>query len=1548
MPGKIAWPILILLLASFAAAQTQWMTSFIPAGIYDEGYDTWEGNQFRANSRFPIVGLCFYQLAGVTQAHTVGLFNSSGSVLTTTSVPLASANAWACAPLNTPYEVQAGIVYNVAAFFHGGIDHSPDCGSSYAVSAVASMVNGIWTDNYSSGSGSQDFQTYTAACGASFLYGPAALAITNSAPNGIAGTAINFQFVATGGSESGYSWQLLSGTLPPNLSLSGGGILSGNPTTANTYNYSVRVTDSASNHADLAVSQTIFPSSGGGQPSGTEWIFHTKIQGAGTPVTEIVNRWVGITIVAHAPVPVTGLCRLAVAGNSGVHPLQIFSRTVTNATTGTGTPLGETVISNAGSTARTWVCGALSPPINLTRGTEYYIAGFEGQGDSHYPCNLAQVVLVGHSEIGRVTNALTSSTVAANPAGTQTFTNSSRGVCPVGLYFGTPALYIHPTAAEGDPPVPNGVRTKPYTHVFKADGGSGSGRNWTQTAGTLPPGLVLTGNGTLSGTPSTAGVYTYTLAVTDSITATPVTRILTQVIFNPTTSIEADNRYCSPGNEWTGGAMDQWAYLPKHCINTDMAYTPSWAAGTAPNPGPVVSLPSGNSLSTAINNATCGTVIKLAAGGTYNMPTGLPSKNCDDGHWITIESDALANLPAQGIRISPCYAGVANLPFRPAFPCPSGGAHNYMPTVYIRPNYYLSYDETRNIDHFRFIGLNITRNPNYDANGAGGGMYGFMYLGSGEKIIFDRCWIHGVDIKVPNGATGSGLNVYDTNYTAVIDSYVNDFWSTGRQGPSQAYALEAGIYGGYSGKYWGTLKWVNNYLEASGHSSFFGGAGGGDSFYDLEIRRNFMYKPLNWLETWINGGSTVLRHPLWNGGDCMGTAGNYTCGYAPQVQTLFETKNASRMLFEGNIEENVWTGYGQTGWCMEWNANDQDENFYAATNDITARYDRCTNAGMVLGFTKYGSAYQLARHSMHDIIFDHIDWPYLGDSTNQIVQIMNEGRVPGEQINNLYLNHLTFVHEPNNRMGQYTSILELINFGGTVNQMYNFVFKNSIMRHGEYGLKGGCNTSGGGGLTSCFAGVLQWGNNLVAGPGSASNMPALGGIATNKVVANQNAIGYTDMAAGNYKLLSTSPGYNAADDKSSRPLTGQDIGADTELVALYTCNVETGLPCGEQPPPPPPPPITVSVLPSNIPVQVNQTQQFTPTVSNATNPAVSWSLNPSSGRGTINQSGVYTAPASVPGTPTVTVIAASVEDPTKNGTATVTIQAAPEISINILPPSASVEVGLTQAFFAEVTGSVNQAVNWSVNGGSTNGTISSTGLYTAPGSVPSPATVTITATSQADVSKTATAPVTVTATAPPITVSVLPSNPTVEVNQIQQFTANVTGTANTAVNWEVDGLAGGGSSRGTISNTGLYTAPASVPSPATRTITAVSQADSSKNGTAAVTIIPATLPPAISIHLTPSHVIVNAGTQTQFTANVTGTSNTAVNWNTAHPAATIDNGLFTAPDVTVTTLITVTATSVADPSVHQSAVATVEPRGTPPPPGEGCTIVRKTLPPPIR
>ncbi len=88
-----------------------------------------------------------------------------------------------------------------------------------------------------------------------------------------------------------------------------------------------------------------------------------------------------------------------------------------------------------------------------------------------------------------------------------------------------------------------------------------------------------------------------------------------------------------------------------------------------------------------------------------------------------------------------------------------------------------------------------------------------------------------------------------------------------------------------------------------------------------------------------------------------------------------------------------------------------------------------------------------------------------------------------------------------------------------------------------------------------------------------------------------------------------------------------------------------------------------------------------------------------------------------------------------------------------------------------------------------------------------------------------------------IAVTVSPASANVRAGTTQQFSATVTGTANLAVTWSVNSIPGGNNTVGTISTTGLYTAPATVPNQNNVTITAVSVADSTHTSTAAATLL---------------------------------------------------------------------------------------------------------------
>lgn len=170
-----------------------------------------------------------------------------------------------------------------------------------------------------------------------------------------------------------------------------------------------------------------------------------------------------------------------------------------------------------------------------------------------------------------------------------------------------------------------------------------------------------------------------------------------------------------------------------------------------------------------------------------------------------------------------------------------------------------------------------------------------------------------------------------------------------------------------------------------------------------------------------------------------------------------------------------------------------------------------------------------------------------------------------------------------------------------------------------------------------------------------------------------------------------------------------------------------------------------------------------------------------------------------------------------------------QINVSVSPPNATLYASQSQLFSASVANTTNTTVTWSIVP-SNAGSISSSGLYTAPATINTQQMVTVAATSQADPTKSASVNLTL---FPPVSVSVAPSNITMYEGQTEQFTSSVTNATNTNVTWTVSP-----SGEGSISSSGLYTAPATVSTQQSITITATSQADTTKTATATVTLAP--------------------------------------------------------------------------------------------------------------
>jgi len=388
--------------------------------------------------------------------------------------------------------------------------------------------------------------------------------------------------------------------------------------------------------------------------------------------------------------------------------------------------------------------------------------------------------------------------------------------------------------------------------------------------------------------------------------------------------------------------------------------------------------------------------------------------------------------------------------------------------------------------------------------------------------------------------------------------------------------------------------------------------------------------------------------------------------------------------------------------------------------------------------------------------------------------------------------------------------------------------------------------------------------------------------------------------------------------------------------------------------------ITLALTPNPASVELGASQAFQSVVASAGHPdtAMRWSLSGAacaSGCGSVSAGGSYVAPQILPSPASVTITAQSVADPSRQVSAAVAITST--FSLQLSAPS-GVPAGATATVVATLTpvpgSNPSNVLAWSLSGqgcsGSSCGTltvittqsvggnaISDSATYTAPVAAPSPNTVSVTVTPQADPTKRAQATLTI---QPGVNVSASPSTATLAINHRVTITAQVNGTSNTGVTWSVNGVAGGSASLGqicvvgsnpcqTVTNGAVlqadYIAPGAVPSPDPVTVTLTSTADATKSASAQITVINHVL-----VSVLPGSVTLAPQAVQGFTASVLGTSNQNVVWqiqgtacSTAGACGAINAlGTYTAPSIPPTPdAVQVMAISSDDTS--QSGIANV-------------------------
>jgi hypothetical protein len=591
----------------------------------------------------------------------------------------------------------------------------------------------------------------------------------------------------------------------------------------------------------------------------------------------------------------------------------------------------------------------------------------------------------------------------------------------------------------------------------------------------------------------------------------------------------APNAFCVPGqqpaerpqapaNKDSANNFDGPAELPRVWMKSALSDTPATGQTRVVN--------AEDDLQQAINNAQCGDTLRLQAGATFRGSFRFAAKACDDAHWIIVRSGAPDDaLPPEGTRITPCYAGVPALPGRPDLHC--AAVRNVLAKLEFEDKAGsgpLAFMPGAN--HYRFIGLEVTRG----LPGASITALGFMKeKGTADHLVFDRVWMHGT----AQDETTRGLALKSMTYVAVVDSFFSDFHciaATGACTDSQA------LVGGGGDDPQGPFKIVNNFLEASGENILFGGGAATITPTDIEIRHNYLFKPMIWKQ---------------------GTAGfvGGASGRPFIVKNHFELKNAQRVLFEGNVLENAWGGFSQTGFSILLTPKNQGNNCpKCRVTDITLRYNKVRSVGSVLQIANVksdagGSTAAGERYSIHDLIAEDVQEQQYGGFGLFAIILADD-----PPLRDVRIEHVTaFVPR---------GLFSIANATGQ--KLANFVIANNLFSSSgprQIGSAGGgprnCafkpDAQGPAGIfKSCFADPVVTHNLIVGG----SDWP------TGNIMAKDAAGAGLRILPGNvaqdYRLCQakhavssckkTSPAIGAASD-------GRDIGADVERIEQLTAGV---------------------------------------------------------------------------------------------------------------------------------------------------------------------------------------------------------------------------------------------------------------------------------------------------------------------------------------------------------------------------------------------------------